>query len=184
MKEIRNVMFLMRISVSLQELFFFYHKFKCKNEIQEKPSMIRCPLLTKAQCDITLYSLWNLELKLMWLALNLVDYGDGLGGFLLRQSWERGSHVPSVHGVCGVSCQEKQGNTNEISSWCHKNNRRAHPQQEALLMTEEGVSEMEKWGSGNRNLGNLITADWICDLALDCWPSWGDWNCPLNDPDF
>lgn len=63
-------------------------------------------------CDITLYSLWNFELKLMWLGLNLVDYGDDLGGFLLMQSWERGSHVPSVHGVWsllpGKTGQHKQ----------------------------------------------------------------------------
>lgn len=43
----------------------------------------------------------------------------------------------------GIPCQEEQANTDEISSWCQKNNPCADSQQEALVMTKKGVPETE-----------------------------------------
>lgn len=95
----------------------------------------------------------------------------------------------------GVSWQEKQDNTNEISSWCQKNN-------PLCRFSTGGFADdwgrhgwdnvtgvwKQKFGKPYYNRLNLWLHRQVWKLLiLDtwiAWPSWGDWNCPLKVTGF
>lgn len=105
------------------------------------------------------------ELKLVWLCLNLADYGGCRGCCLLLLA-KRRDRLPGPLCPWRLESPAKKSsyNTNEISSCCLKTPH-ADSQQEALLMTELGVPGTEEPGAGNKNWGSLVIADWICYLV-------------------